>query len=261
MVSLIRSLVGTQAKIVMKEETIEGRILGMENLGEKEYPFVSVYLSGGILGTYSLDRIENVCLMEEQVRQDINFSLDLTKNESKDDMQKLSVFYSNVDLPKKLIARYGFKVSEWKSSYRMTCFKDNPTRFMLHGLAIIENSLWEDWNDVKVTLVVGAPAIHTKTEESDEGVWNLVIKTLDGSSMSIRANPKDSVLSVKSKIAKKKGTSPFSFKLVFCGKNVEDGRQLSDYTISNNAVLHMTKVDGRSDNQSSGTTSQVNNCL
>lgn len=263
---LIRSLVGCQVVLQLEGAGtgIEGRVLGIEeNVVDKRegktVEHVALYHPGGRLGMYPLSDIRNVCLSEEQVRQDISFSLDLTKNKSKDDMQKLSVFYSNVDSAKTLIARYGFKVSEWKSSYRMSCDPRQPNQLMLHGLAIIENSLWEDWNDVRVTLVVGAPAIHSEKEQNDEGAWRLVVKTLDGSSINIRTNPKDSVLAVKAKIAKKKGISPFSFKLVFCGKAVEDGRSLSDYTINDNAVLHMSHIDSRGvgGGGATGTASQV----
>ena len=266
LLSLIRSLVGCQVVLQTNDEAeqgIEGRVLGIEDniiTGDCKMEHVALYHPGGRLGMYPLDKIRNICLSEEQVRQDISFSLDLTKNNSRDDMQKLSVFYSNVDSPKSLVARYGFQVSEWKSSYRMSSDPRQPNQLMLHGLAIIENSLWEDWNDVKVTLVVGAPAIHSEKEQNDEGVWRLVVKTLDGSSITIRANPKDSILAVKSKVAKKKGVSPFSFKLVFCGKSVEDGRSLSDYTINDNAVLHMSYVDSRGKaggGAAAGTVSQV----
>lgn len=253
LVSLLRSLMGSSVKLQMvdKGESSWGRVLGVDSQlvdGEalKAVPHVSMMYDGGVLATYPINRVQSITLMDEQTQKDVAFSLDLVKNKAKDDMQKLSVFYSNVKAPTNLVAQYGFKVSEWKSSYRMACFEDQPDHLLLHGLAIVENSLWEDWNDVKLTLVVGAPAIHSEAEEKDEGVWCLSIKTLDGSTIMVRANPKDSVLSVKEKIAKKKHIRSSSFKLIFCGKSVEDGRQLSDYTIGNYAVLHMNHVDSRS---------------
>ena len=269
-VNLLQSLVGCQISLDLKradaissETTVSGRILGIENdipdsdgKEGRRVPHVSLYQPGGRLTVVPLSQISTVQLMEEQTQQDVSFSLDLTKNESRDDMQKLSVFYSNVESQKTLIARYGFRVSEWKSSYRMTYSPTKPESLMLHGLAIIENSLWEDWNDVRVTLVVGTPALQSGSEIKDEGIWRLSIKALDGSNTNIRANPKDSVLAVKAKIGKKKGISPFSFKLIFCGKTVEDGRQLSDYTISDGAQLHMTKVEGQGI-RSTGTSQQV----
>lgn len=264
MISLISSLLGSLATLELKgsSDPVQGRILGIERemiLTEKSVPIphVSMYLPGGRLAAYSVSDILAVHLDEVRTKRDITFSLDLTENKNGDDMQKLSVFYSQVGERKQLVARYGFKVKEWKSSYRMTCFDDHPEKFMLHGLAIVENSLWEDWNNVKLTLVVGAPAIHTESETKDEGVWSLLIKGLDGTTFGVRANPKDSVLAVKEKIAKKKHISASAFKLMFSGKPVEDGRQLSDYTINNMATLHMTKIESREGVQSSGTSQQT----
>lgn len=270
-VHLLQSLVGCNVDLEMKGDepacTESGRIIGIEHEIPRDdsskaqnVPHVSLYKSGGRLKVIPISGINEVKLLEERTQQDVSFSLDLTKNENRDDMQKLSVFYSGVDSPRSLIARYGFKVNEWKSSYRMTYSLEKPQSLMLHGLAIIENSLWEDWNDVKVTLVVGTPALESERQLKDEGVWSLSIKSLDGSITNIRANPKDSVLAVKAKIGKKKGISPFSFKLMFCGKAVEEGRQLSDYTINDRAQLHMTKVDS-SGIRSGGTPQQVSNHL
>ena len=91
-------------------------------------------------------------------------------------MQKLCVFYSNVEPhQKKLITRYGFQVSEWKSSYRMIYANEKPSCLMLHGLAIIENSLLENWEDDNVTLVVGTPALQSTNELKDEGIWRIVV--------------------------------------------------------------------------------------
>ena len=263
LVDLLRSIVGSHVGLNMKDETmIEGRVLGVEDLpdagSDRNVPHVSIYFPGSTsrLGTFPVSSVATISLYEEQLKQDIAFSLDLTKNKNKDSMQKLSVFYSNIETKRNLIARYGFQVSEWKSSYRMMVSPDNPTTVMLHGLAIIENSLTEDWNDVKVRLVVGAPAIHSAKEVQDEGVWRLTIKCLDGSSLSVRANPKDSVLALKAKIGKKKSMLPTNFKLIFCGKAVEEGRLLSDYTIKDGALLHMQSTDTRA-NQSSGPSIQV----
>jgi len=112
------------------------------------------------------------------------------------------------------------------------------------GSAVVENTLEEDWNDVSLTLVVGAPPIESEVASGiDQGVWGLTIKTLDGSYIKIRANPKDSVLTIKNKIAKKKGINAGSFRLVFAGKPIDDGRLLSDYTIGNNSTLHMNMIE------------------
>ena len=249
LIGLVRSLTGVRMSLQERgcDSRVEGRILGVDKLaiGESEIEHVSILLDGGIMRTLSVRDIVTFHILESQVQQDVSFSLDLVHNSSKHNMQKLSVFYSNVGGSGELIARYGFQVTEWKSSYRMHLV-DHPTKLNLHGLAIVENTLDEDWTDINLTLVVGAPALEKASQSSvDHGEWELTVKVLDGSFVKVRANPKDPILMVKGKVGRKKGMSPSSFKLVFAGKAVEDGRVLSDYSIRNHSTLHMLKVEGK----------------
>ena len=257
LVGLLRSLVGRMISIqVMSSaregegglETINGRILGVDerlhDLNSKtQIEHVSLLLEGGVMRTMPVKSIHSFHILEAQVQQDLAFSLDLEQNRNKADVQKLSVFFSDVETPQKLIARYGFSVNEWKSSYRMR-LSDHPTQFQLDGLAIVENTLDEDWNEMSLTLVVGAPAIEKPSPGIDSGIWTIFIKAVDGTTFSVKMNPKDSVLKLKGKIAKKQKIPFSSFRLIFAGKQVDDGRQLSDYSIGNNSTLHMVSVAG-----------------
>ena len=211
LVGLLRSLVGrlisVQVMTTTSEglETIDGRILGVdEKLHELDsktrMEHVSLLLEGGVMRTMPVKSIHSFHILEAQVQQDLAFSLE--QDRSKAAVQKLSVFFSDVETSQKLIARYGFSVNEWKSSYRMR-LSDHPTLFQLDGLAIIENTLDEDWNEVNLTLVVGAPAIEKPSPGVDSGVWTIFIKAVDGTTFSIKVNPKDSMLNLKGKIAKK----------------------------------------------------------
>lgn len=252
LVRLLRSLVGRLLSLQHITdrglETVEGRVLGVdEHLHDAEVKgtakHVSVLVEGGVVRSLPLHAVHSFLIAEGTVQQDVLFSLGLQRNRSRDDVQRLSVFYSDIDRPQQLVARYGFRVTEWKSSYRMT-LSDRATSFRLDGLAIVENPLNEDWNDIALTLVVGAPPIETGQSDNDQGIWELNIKGLDGRHFHVRANPKDPVLRLKAKIGQKKSINPLSFRLVFAGKTIEEGRVLSDYTITNNSALHMVKVEG-----------------
>ena len=249
LVGLLCSLVGRLISITYTAGTtsavqsVEGKVLGVDEYGaDTTIQRVSILMEQGRMQSIPMESVIHFRVLESQVQEDISFSLDMKRTSSNSDLQKLSVFYSDVEKPTNLIARYGFRVSEWQSSYRMK-LSDHPTKFKLDGYAIVENTLDEDWNDVKLTLVVGAPAIESSRQQvADEGQWKLNIKSLDGSFTSVRANPKDTVVSVKLKLAKKLKIPFLSFRLMFSGKAVEEGRLLSDYTINNNATLHMSKV-------------------
>jgi len=157
---MLGSLRGARVEVSSGTGAVEGRLLSVEQRARQRsndttlIDTISVVTDAGELRTFELSPTVRVRIVERDLRQEIGRYLDLVGSTREQDVRSMVISTAGTG-ERPLFVSYVSEVPIWKSTYRLVLSsKGKP---LLQGWAVVDNTIGEDWRDVELSLVAGAP--------------------------------------------------------------------------------------------------------
>ena len=117
---------------------------------------ISLVTDLGEVREVELSPATSVRLMDANLNQEVGKYLTLLASERDQDLRRMAISTTGKG-ERQLYVSYISEVPVWKTTYRIVLSPKAETKPLLQGWAIVDNTVGEDWNDVQLSLVAGAP--------------------------------------------------------------------------------------------------------
>jgi hypothetical protein len=160
----LSALRGTRVEIQSGTTRAAGKLLSVENesktVGRNQaigsVLVVSIITKAGDMRSFELGPGVSVRMANGELRGDVAQYLKLIGSERADDVRRMTIT-DNGTGERTVRVSYISEVPVWKSTYRILLPSGTDEKPLIQGWAVVDNTLGEDWRDVQLALVSGAP--------------------------------------------------------------------------------------------------------
>jgi hypothetical protein len=140
----------TTGRILTVEQKMRTRTGGTEAVTE-----LTLVSDDGSVRTIELTPATSVHLDDRDVRDHLSSYLGIVASSRGEDVRRMVLSASGTGT-RRLLVSYISEVPIWKSTYRLVLPADGK-KPMLQGWAVVDNTVGQDWTNVELSLVAGAP--------------------------------------------------------------------------------------------------------
>jgi hypothetical protein len=157
------ALRGARVEVRNGSTTAAGRLLSVEKLRKQrsrddfeDVTVFSIVTDVGEMKNFELSAATSVRIAERELTDEVGRYLSLIGSSRARDVRRMS-FTAAGSGDRDIFVSYISEVPIWKSTYRILFSGKPGEKPLLQGWAIVDNTIGEDWKDVQLSLVAGAP--------------------------------------------------------------------------------------------------------
>lgn len=158
----LEALRGTRVEMRNGNRLVAGRLLSVEQKTEtvgrasQQVELATLVSDTGEVHTEEVTPAVQVMMEDPDAKNDVGRYLSLLTSQHQRELRQMTISTAGTG-ERELYVSYVSEVPLWKTSYRIVLPTKPNEEPLLQGWAIVDNTTGEDWNDVELSLVAGAP--------------------------------------------------------------------------------------------------------
>lgn len=158
--TLLGQFKGARVEVRVGNATVNGVVVGIEKFlklqGNEKAEVQELVLIGesGELRSLGFDQIRDIKILDAKLREDLNQYLSILRSTFHKNLRPLTISADGQG-ERDLFISYVVESPVWKTTYRLVL--DRAAKPFLQGWALIDNLQDEDWNNITLSLISGAP--------------------------------------------------------------------------------------------------------